>query len=83
MNVTATTFWGRRALWVVLHKGLAAGIFGAICLASLLVSMRLRVDSNILNLMPKDSPATIAIENLNAKEGGVATVTITVSGRTM
>lgn len=81
MDIQATTFWGRTALWVVSHKRLAGAIFLiSSLLCALVASARVRVDSNILNLMPKDSPATVALENLNAKEGGVATVTITVQG---
>lgn len=50
-------------------------------LLSALLALRLRVDSDLLSLMPGKDPAILALRNLEAEEGGVNLVTIAVSGK--
>ena len=59
----------RSILWIVLASALAAWLATGI-----------RVDPNMLRLMPQDHPSTQAIQELQKTEGGVEILTIAVDG---
>ena len=59
----------RSALWVV-----------TVCLLAFGLSMFLKVDPNLLGLLPPDDPTTQAIQKINDEEGGSNLVTIAMRG---
>ena len=54
-------------------------ILGFTVLMGVLAS-RIRVDPNILEMLPEDDPTTLAIQKLNEQEGGTNLLTIAISG---
>jgi predicted RND superfamily exporter protein len=69
-------FYGRLARWVLDHKPLLLGILGTFSLVSGYFATQVRVDSDILHLMPSEEPSTQALAKLDAEEGGVNVLTI-------
>ncbi len=58
--------WGAVLVLVTVLAGLAA--------------TRLRINANILELLPPDDPTTLAIQRINDEEGGANVVTLTLEG---
>jgi uncharacterized protein len=75
--------FGRLAAWILGHRRFTIIAAIVVSLASALVSLRIGVDSNIVSLMPENDPASKALDELNAKEGGVGMLTLTVGGGTL
>lgn len=73
--------YGRWGLWAM-NNGRTI-VLGCVLLTllSLLLASRLRVDSDLLSLMPKKDPSIMALRALEEEEGGVNLVTIAVSGK--
>lgn len=68
--------YGRLARWVLDRRrsvGLAAVL---ITVVSLFIGVPPDVDSNLLNLLPDDDPAVIALKSINEEEGGLNLLTI-------
>lgn len=74
-------FYGRLATWVMLHRRLAGGVIAVLTLLTGLFALRLRVDSDILSLMPEDDASTKALRRLDEEEGGVNVLTIAVQSK--
>ncbi|MBN1334351.1 MAG: MMPL family transporter [Deltaproteobacteria bacterium] len=58
-------------------------LFALLVALAAFCARNLTVDSNIVNLLPADSPATQALQALDESEGGLATLVITVRGGTI
>ncbi len=69
-------FYGRLARAVMRNRGVTLAILGVVCIVSGWFTLGLRVDSDILHLMPQDEPTTKALEKLDTEEGGVNVLTI-------
>ena len=69
-------FYGRLARAVMRNRGITLAILGVFCVISGWFTLGLRVDSDILHLMPQDEPTTQALERLDVEEGGVNVLTI-------
>jgi uncharacterized protein len=76
-------WFGRLAAFILGHRRLTVAVAIVLSLASGLVSLRIGIDSNIISLMPANDPASAALDQLNAKEGGVGMLTVTVGGGTL
>ncbi len=76
MSYTPKGVYGRLARWVLGHKPVMLGILAAVSLVSAGFSARVRVDSDILHLMPSEEPSTQALASLDTEEGGVNVLTI-------
>lgn len=79
MSDVATGPYGRLAAWVMTHRRLTTIVLTVISVVSALLSSRLRVDSDILGLMPQDDPTTQALRQLDQEEGGVNVLTLAFS----
>ena len=73
-------FFGRIASTVMRYPARSLFLLGLVCLLSAALASLLRVDPNILDLLPADDPTTEAIQRLNAEEGGANLVTIAIAG---
>ena len=80
MRGTPRTVFGRLAAFVLRHSKGVAGVMALITVASIAVASTLRVDSNLLSLMPDDDPAIAALQALEEREGGVNLVSVAVTG---
>jgi predicted RND superfamily exporter protein len=80
MSGSTPGFFGRVAAAVMGRPGRTLGLLLGLCLLAAALATRLRVDPNLLRLLPADDPTAQAIERLNAEEGGAHLVTITVEG---
>ncbi len=69
-------FYGRLARWVMHHRAATVGIAAFITLIAGAFCTQLRVDSDILALMPQEEPSTQALKRLDDEEGGVNFLTI-------
>lgn len=73
--------FGRLAHWVMTHPRHALLVIACASIVSLLFASRVRVNPNILALLPDDNPVTQAIQQLNDEEGGANLLTISVQGQ--
>jgi predicted RND superfamily exporter protein len=65
----------------VLHnRGATLALVAIVTLISAFFAAKLRVDSDILALMPEDEPSTQALKRLDEQEGGINFLTIAVDG---
>lgn len=71
-------FFGRIAAAVMARPRRTAGLVLLACFAALLLATRIRINPNILELLPADDPTTKAIKALNEEEGGANLLTIAV-----
>lgn len=69
-------FYGRLALWVMHHRALAVGLMALITALAGFFAVQVRVDSDIMKLMPPDEPVTKAISRIDHEEGGLAYLTL-------
>ncbi len=76
MSYTPRGFYGRLARWVLDHKLLLLLLLAAVSAVAAGFASRVRVDSDILHLMPSEEPSTKALASLDAEEGGVNVLTI-------
>ena len=78
MTASSPGFYGRLARWVLGHR--AQTVWGVVLLTVVagLFATRLRVDSDILALMPENEPSTQSLRRLDQAEGGVNVLTIAV-----
>lgn len=70
----------RYTRWILLHpkKTLVRTIFLVVlCLG---FASKLKVNTNILELLPPNEPSTLAVKKLQAEEGEIGTLTIAVKG---
>lgn len=77
---TPGTF-GRLAQWVMRHPRQALAVIAIACVLSAAFASRVRVNANILALLPDDDPVTQAIQRLNDEEGGSNVLTISIQGQ--
>jgi hypothetical protein len=78
----APRFFGRLALFVLGHRRLVTLVASLLTLLCVPLGLRLGIDSNMVRLLPRDDPAAMALSALEAQEGGVVTLTLTVGGGT-
>ncbi|MBM4365608.1 MAG: MMPL family transporter [Deltaproteobacteria bacterium] len=76
MSYTPQGFYGRLARWAILNKLAVIGILVAVSALAGFFASKVKVDSDILHLMPEDEPSTQALAQLDAEEGGVNVLTI-------
>ena len=81
MSDVATGFYGRLAAWVMTHRRLTFLLLAVASLVSGVLAARLRVDSDILALMPDDDPTTQALRQLDKEEGGVNVLTLAFASK--
>ena len=74
------TAFGRLARWVLRNKRATQVMIALASLISLAAITQIRVDSDLLNLMPQDDPTIQALRHLEESEAGVSLVTVAVSG---
>lgn len=74
------TLFGRLGLLVLHHPRATQLLLGVVTALSLLLASRLRVESDLLSLLPDGEPEIQALKQLEAEEGGVNLVTVTVRG---
>ncbi|MFT4976417.1 MAG: putative RND superfamily exporter protein, partial [Myxococcota bacterium] len=72
--------FGRLARWVMRHPRQALALIGIACVLSGVFASWVRVNPDILALLPDDDPVTQAIQRLNDEEGGANLLTISVQG---
>lgn len=73
--------FARYAQWILDYPRKAIGIIIAFCLLSLLCASTLKINTNILDLLPPDEPSTIAVRKLQAEEGQIGSLTIGLKGK--
>lgn len=78
--IVPRTVFGRLGLFVLRHPTGARALIGLLTVVALLLATRLRVESDLLSLLPSDEPEIAALKALEAEEGGVNLVTVTVRG---
>ncbi|MSP54356.1 MAG: hypothetical protein EXR69_01930 [Myxococcales bacterium] len=76
MTAIPSGFYGRLARWVMHHRAITVSIAAALTVLAALGCTQLRLDSDILALMPQDEPSTQALKRLDEEEGGVNFLTI-------
>ncbi len=76
MTYTPRGYFGRLARWVLGNRAAVVGILAAITLVAGFFAREVKVDSDILHLMPPDEPTTQALARLDREEGGVNVLTI-------
>lgn len=69
-------FYGRLARSAMRHRALTMALVAIVTVVAGVFASRLRVDSDILALMPQDEPTTQALQKLDREEGGVNLLTI-------
>lgn len=74
------TIFGRLARWVLHNKRVTQALIALASLISIAAVTQIRVDSDLLNLMPSDEPTIQALKDLEEREAGVSLVTVAVSG---
>ncbi|MBO86058.1 MAG: hypothetical protein CL927_11930, partial [Deltaproteobacteria bacterium] len=74
------TFFGRIALFVLQRPRVVWAGFLVVTLLSIVSALQLRVDPNLMVLLPEDHPTTVAIERVTAEEGGTNLVTLAFRG---
>lgn len=79
-NTAEIGLYGRFARYVIHHQGVTLGLLAVATLIAGIFMARLRIDSDILTLMPEDDPSTAALRELDHAEGGVNLLTIGVDG---
>jgi uncharacterized protein len=80
MASTSPGFFGRIAAAVMAHPRSTAVALLLLTALSAALGSRIRVDPNLLKLMPQDDPTTQAVLRLDKAEGGVNFVTVAVHG---
>lgn len=75
-------FYGRLARLVMQHRALTVLIVAVVSVVAAICATRLRVDSDILSLMPQEEATTRALQRLDKEEGGINFLTIAVDGET-
>lgn len=80
MAYTPTGFYGRLAAWILAHRAVTIAGMAAVSLVALGFATQVKIDSDILHLMPQDEPNTQALARLDAEEGGVNVLTIAAEG---
>jgi len=63
------------------HPRLTWGMLGLLTLLSVVLATRLRVDPNMLELLPPEDPVTAAVQAINKEEGGTNLLTIAMKGQ--
>lgn len=81
MNDYQPGFYGKLAAAVMDRPRRALLLLALVSLVAGALSLRLRVDPDLIRLLPEHDPATQAIQNLHEKEGGTNFLTIAVKGK--
>lgn len=76
MSYTPQGFYGRLARRVIQNQAALIGILAVVSLVAGYFGSKVRVDSDILHLMPAEEPSTQALARLDEEEGGVNTLSI-------
>jgi predicted exporter len=80
MSHEPSTIFGRLARWVLHNQRTTRAVALLCAVISALAVTRIRVDSDVLHLMPEDEPTIIALKDLEQREAGVSLVTVAVTG---
>ncbi|MEC8192670.1 MAG: MMPL family transporter [Myxococcota bacterium] len=80
MPFSAKTPFGRFAALVISRPGRSWTAVGLVSLCALVLALGIRIDPNMLRLLPPDHPSTQAVVDLQRAEGGVEVHTISVDG---
>ena len=80
MSEAKPGFFGRIAAAVMRRPRVALLAIAIMTLLAGALATQLKVDPDILHLLPPDDPTTVAIQQLHAREGGVNLLTIAVKG---
>ncbi len=80
MSAYTPGFYGRLALWVMRHRLATVAIATVLTVIAAGFCTKLRLDSDILALMPQEEPSTQALKRLDEEEGGVNFLTIAADG---
>ena len=80
MSTYTPGYYGRLARWVMHHRAVTTLLVALITIVAAMGASRLRIDSDILSLMPQDERSTQALQQLDKDEGGVNVLTIAVEG---
>lgn len=78
MSAHPPGIYGRLARWVMHHRAITLGLVALLTVVATVFALRVKVDSDILSLMPQDEPTTRALQRLDEEEGGVNVLTIAV-----
>lgn len=78
MSAHPLGLYGRLAQLVLRNRGATLAIVAFVSVLAAVFAVRLRVDSDILGLMPEDEPSTQALKRLDEQEGGINFLTIAV-----
>jgi uncharacterized protein len=70
----------RYTRWILAGTSRGLWLVGVLSVFSLLCATQLKINPNILDLLPAEEPTTIAVRKLNAEEGEVGTLTIGLKG---
>lgn len=80
MSGSSPGFYGRLAAAVMDRPWTTILILFLACVAAVGLITRLRLDPDLVRLLPENDPTTIAIQEIQASEGSVNLVTITMRG---
>ena len=70
----------RYTRWILLHPRKTLGRILVLVVLCLGLAVTLKVNTNILELLPPNEPSTLAVKKLQAEEGEIGTLTIAVQG---
>ncbi len=77
-----TTFYGRLARYAMSHRALVVGLVALVTVIAGVFAARLRIDSDILSLMPAEDPSVQILKRLDKEEGGTTMLTLSIEGDT-
>ncbi len=78
--MNSVSIFRRLVLWIAGHVRLAWGIVATIVLCSLIAASFMKINTNILELLPPDEPTTQAVKRLQQEDGKLGALTIGVKG---
>lgn len=71
--------YGRFAAWILHHRALTAALLVVLSVAGVLLARNLKVDANVLSLLPEHDPWAQSFFDLYDAEGGGSQLTITLT----
>ena len=79
-NSPENNFFGRLVLSILKRPHVFLGLSLILSLLMLFSALQIQIDSNIINLLPKEQPATQSLLQFNKEEGGAHFLNITFKG---
>lgn len=76
------TFYGRLARFAMSNRALVVGLMTLLTVIAGVFAARLRIDSDILSLMPAEDPSVQILKRLDKEEGGTTLLTLSIEGDT-